>query len=85
MSIKLAVIQGYCDCCAEAKVAKCAIPKAIASSCKPFRRPQRFFMDPAGPYSAFIGGAKYLIQFLDDYTNLGRTAFRRGDGVVPPL
>ena len=75
MGIKLIGIQEYCDGCAVAKAIKRTVPKVVDSSCKSPRPFQRIFMDLAGGYPKSTGGPKYLMQFLDDYTNFGWTAF----------
>lgn len=76
MGIKLTGIQGYCDGCAEAKAVKCAVPEVVGSSRKSSCPFQRVFMDLAGPYSAFKGGAKNLMQIVEDNTNFGWSAFQ---------
>ena len=75
MGIKLTGIQEYCDGCAAAKAIKRAIPKVVDSSRKSSRPFQRIFMDLAGGYPKSTGGAKYLMQLVDDYTNFGWTVF----------
>ena len=75
MGIKLTGIQEYCDGCAAAKAIKRTVPKVVDSSRKPSRPFQRIFMDLAGGYPKSTGGAKYLMQPLDDYTNFGWTVF----------
>ena len=75
MGIKLTGIQEYCDGRAAAKAIKRTVPKVVDSSRKSSRPYQRIVMDLAGGYPKSTGGAKYLMQLLDDYTNLGRTVF----------
>ena len=75
MGIKLTGIQEYCDGCAAAKAIKRAVPKVVDSSRKSSRPFQRIFMDLAGGYPNSIGGAKFLMQLVDDYTNFGWTVF----------
>ena len=75
MGIKLTGIQEYCDGGAAAKAIKRTVPKVVDSSRKPSRPFQRIFMDLAGGYPKSTGGAKYLRQLLDDYTNFGWTVF----------
>ena len=59
MGIKLTGIQEYCDGCAAAKAIKRTVPKVVDSSRKSSRPFQRIFMDLAGGYPKFTGGAKY--------------------------
>ena len=73
MGIKLTAIQEYCDGCAAAKAIKRTVTKAVDSSRKSSRPFQRIFMDLAGGCPKSTGGAKYLMQLLDDYTNFGWT------------
>ena len=75
MGIKLTGIQEYCDGCAAAKAIKRTVPKVVKSSRRSSRPFQRIFMDLAGGYPKYTGGANYLMQFLDDYTNFGWTVF----------
>ena len=75
MGIKLTGIQEYCDGCAAAKAIKRIVSKVVDSSRKSSRPFQRIFMDLAGGYPKSTGGAKYLMQLLDDYTNFGWTVF----------
>ena len=75
MGIKLTGIQEYCDDCAAAKAIKRTVPKVVNSSRKSSRPFQRVFMDLAGGYPNATGGAMYLMQLLDDYTNFGWTVF----------
>ena len=75
MGIILTRIQKYCDDCAAAKAMKRTVPKVVDSSRKSSRPVQRIFMDLAGRYPKSTGGAKYLMQLLDDYTNFGWTVF----------
>ena len=75
MGIKLTGIQEYCDGCAAAKAVKRTVPKVVDSSRESSRPFQRIFMDLTGGYPKFTGGAKYLMQLLDDYTNFGWTVF----------
>ena len=75
MGIKLVGIQEYFDGCAAAKAIKRTVPKVVDSSRKSLRPFQCIFMDLAGGYSKSTGGAKYLMQLLDSYTNFGWTVF----------
>ena len=75
MGIKLTGIQEYCDGCAAAKAIKRTAPKVVDSSRKFSRHFQRISMDPAGGYPNSTGGAKDLMQLLDDCTNFGWTVF----------
>ena len=75
MGIKLTGIQEYCGGCAAAKAIKRAIPKVVDSSRMSSRPFQRIFVDLAGGYPKSTGGAKYLMQLVDDYTNFGWTVF----------
>ena len=75
MDIKLTGIQKYCDGCAAAKTIKRTVPKVVDSSRKSSRPFQRIFLDLAGGYPKSTGGAKYLMQLLDDYTNFGWSVF----------
>ena len=75
MGIKLTGIQEYCNGCATAKAIKCTVPKVVDSSRKSSRPFQRIFMDLAGGFPKSTGGAKYLMQLLDDHTNFGWTLF----------
>ena len=65
MGIKLTGIEEYCDGCAAAKANKRAVPKIVDSSRKSSRPFQRI-MDLAGGYPKSTGGAKYLMQLVDD-------------------
>ena len=69
MGIELTGIQEYCDGYAVAKAIKRTVPKVVDFSCKSSRPFPRIFMDLAGGYPKSTGGAKYLMQLLDDYTN----------------
>ena len=69
IGIKLTGIQEYCDGCTAAKAIKRTVPKVVDSSRKSLRPFQRIFMDLAGGHPKSTGGAKYLMQLLDDYTN----------------
>ena len=84
MGIKLTGIQEYCDSCATAKAIKRTVPKVVNSSRKSSGPFQRIFIDLAGGYPKSTGGAKYLIQLLDDYTNFGWTVFL-GDKSSPTV
>ena len=75
MGIKLTGIQENYDGCAAAKAIKRTVPKVVDSSRKSSCPFQRIFMDLAGGYPKSTGGAKYLMQLLDDCTNFGRTVF----------
>ena len=75
MGIKLTGIQEYCHGCAAAKVIKRTVAKIVDSFRKSSCPFQRIFMDLAGGYPKSTGGAKYLMQLLDDYTNFGWTVF----------
>ena len=75
MGIKLTGIQEYCDGYATAKAIKRTVPKVVDSSRKSSHLFQHIFMDLAGGYPKSTGGAKYLMQLLDDYTNFGWTVF----------
>ena len=85
MGIKLTGIQEYYDGCAAAKAIKCTVSKIVDSSRKSSRFFQRIFMDLAGGYPKSTGGATYLMQLLDDFTNFGWTVFlwdKSGPAVV---
>ena len=75
MGTTLTGIQEYCDGCAAAMAIKRTVPIVVDSSRKPLRPFQRIFMDLADGYPKSTGGAKYLMQVLDDYTNFGWTVF----------
>ena len=75
MGIKLTGIKEYCDGCAASKANKRAVPKVVDSSRKSSRPFQRIFMDLTGGYPKSTGGAKYLMQLVDDYTNFRWTVF----------
>ena len=75
MDIKLTGIQEYCDGCAAAKAIKRTVPKVVDSSRTSSRPFQRIFMDLAGGYPNSNGGAKHLMQLLDNYINFGWTVF----------
>ena len=75
MGIKLTRIQEYCDGWAAAKAIKRTVSKVVDSSRKSSRPFQRIFMDLADGYPNSTGGAKCLMQLLDDYTNFGWTVF----------
>ena len=75
MGIKLTGMQEYCDGCAAAKAIKRTVPNIVDSSRKSSRPFQRIFMDLVGGYPKSTGGAMYLMQLLDDYTNFGWTVF----------
>ena len=70
MGIRLTGIQEYCDGCAAAKAIKTKVVDSSRKSSRPF---QRIFMDLAGGYPKSTGGATYLMQLVDDYTNFGWT------------
>ena len=85
MGIKLTGVQEYCDGCAAAKVIKRTVPKVVDSSRQSSRPFQRIFKYLAGGYPKSTGGAKYLMQLLDDYTNFGWTVLlgdKSGPAVV---
>ena len=75
MGIKLTGIQEYCDGCAAAKAIKRSVPNVVDSFRKSSRPFKRIFMDLVDGYPKSTGGAKYLMQLLDDYTNFGWTVF----------
>ena len=75
MGIKLTVIEEYCDGCGATKAIKRTVLKGVDFSRKSSRPFQRIFMDLAGGYPKSTGGAKYLMQLLDDYTSFGWTVF----------
>ena len=75
MGIELTGIQEYCGGYAVAKAIKRTVPKVVDSSCKSSRPFPRIFIDLVGGYPKSTGGAKYLMQLLDDYTNFVWTVF----------
>ena len=75
MGIKLTGILEYCDSCAATKVIKRTVPKVVDSSRQSSSPFPRIFIHLTGGYPKSTGGAKYLMQLLDDYTNFGWTVF----------
>lgn len=75
LGMKLTGIQGYCDGCAEDIAIKRAVPKVVDPFYKSSRPFHCIFMDLAGPFPSSTGGAKYLLEVVDDNTNFERAVF----------
>jgi hypothetical protein len=66
MKINLTGTKMHCGACALAKAKTKAVPKTTAT--KSNKPGGRLFLDISGHYLKFVGGSKYWLRIVDDYT-----------------
>lgn len=56
----------FCEPCALGKLSRVPVPQQTDTRAATVR--ERVFSDVAGPFRASIGGAKYIVSFIDDFS-----------------
>ena len=69
MSTKVTGTLGFCGGCASAKGIKTSVPKS--TECKAKRPLERLFADLTGPKTPSVGGSRYCLMIVDDYSGMG--------------
>ena len=63
----------FCEPCVLSKLTKATVPKSVESRAgKPL---ERVFSDVCGPFQASLGGCKYVISFIDEFTRFAVLKF----------
>lgn len=72
----------FCEPCALGKISKKSVPKTTDTrATEPLGR---VFTDVAGPFQESIGGCRYAISFIDDYSRFAVIKFMRGKSEALP-
>ncbi|CAN0433495.1 unnamed protein product, partial [Pylaiella littoralis] len=77
MGIKLTGVRGTATVVPKRKQSEVRRAKSRRCISQIFAAVPAYLHGPMGPYIASTGGAKYLMQLVDDHTNFGWVAFLR--------